>query len=106
MNVLNAKLLPLKGKHYGSQIELALNNKKIGKIKVWMSVPFGTDLGNPSTRELTSNGHRTVEEAFEDEFPCDSHYESELDYRISMIIKKALNNLDLNQSVEEDLKND
>jgi hypothetical protein len=96
MENLNAKLLPLKDKHYGSQIELSLGNQKIGTIKVWLSTPFESDLSRPSTRELSSNGYKTVEEAVKDGFPCDSHYESELDYRISLAIQKALENVNLN----------
>lgn len=106
MEKLNAKLLPLRGKHYGSQVELSLGNLKIGVIKVWLSTPFESDLSRPSTRELSSNGYKTVEEAAKDGFPCDSHYESELDYRLSLAIQSALDNLDVNQPLRKDLGNE
>ena len=74
---MKAKLLPLKGKYYGTKIAVEHQGKE-SEISVW-------HMGNykPSARELERRS-----EGFE---YCDSHFESEASLEIAKRIFAALN---------------
>ena len=75
----NARILPLKGKYYGTQVELS-----DGTIRTFWY------MGNwkPSKRQL---GNMSAEEWKKE--PVDTHFESEQCYAIAIAICKAFNKL-------------
>ena len=104
---LDAKLKPLKGKYYGTEIEVASEIGTIDTLELWNSG------GPPSERELEGTGI-TVSKwvnnegvwcpdgcGFSDEagfYParevfevCDGHYESQETYEVALEIVKRLN---------------
>ena len=78
---LEAKLLPLEGKYYGTIIELELENGTYEEIEI--NINRGAD---PSEREL--NG--TPLEEYE---ICDNHYECKDTYNLALELLKRINNV-------------
>jgi len=79
---MNAKIQPLKGKYYGTTIELDGGEL----IEVWIMGDW-----TPSARQLEYWG-MTLQEAQDDGMMCDSHYESADCYKLVERIVKAINN--------------
>ena len=113
---MKARILPLKGKYYGTEIEIEFNNEEnpqpewgnTTSFKLWFS------RGNPSTREINSWGftreqwinNELVDDGWEEKSPiqelgmlCDSHYESEITYNLALKIVKAINEQTLLESI-------
>ena len=82
-----AKVLPLSGKHYGTIIELTDEGGRTSRIKLWIDDPDY----KPSSRELKACGYKTVEEAHNDGYPCDCHYESERQLWLANCIAAGIN---------------
>lgn len=78
-----AKIEPLKGKYYGTRITL----EKGEGITVWVMGDF-----KPSERQL-ADLNMTYEEAKEDDYFCDSHFETETSFKIASAIVEVLNRL-------------
>lgn len=95
MTRLHAQIKPLKGKYYGAKISLEVGEREVGQITVWLAVPSGSDLSAPSQAQLEAYGYSSAQEALEDCFPCDSHYQSKLDQHVAEAILRALNGLEL-----------
>jgi hypothetical protein len=83
----SAKVLPLKGKYYGTIVELTDESGRKSEIKVWIDDP-DCEL---SARELKDYGYKTREEAFDDGYPCDCHYESNRSLWLANRIADAIN---------------
>jgi len=83
----SAKVLPLKGKYYGTIVELTDEGGRKSELKVWIDDP-DYDL---SDRELQDSCYKTREEAFEDCYPCDCHYESKRSFWLANRIANAIN---------------
>lgn len=75
---MKAEIKPLHGKYYGTEIKLENGER----IVVWLRGD-----GKPSRRELEGI---TYEEAVEDDYFCDSHYETEFCLSVCEAIVKAL----------------
>jgi len=103
MRTLNARLLPLLRKYYGSEIELSISGKPVGTIKVWIDADddVRTGLNAMSCRELSSCHYASVDEAWEDGYPCDCHYENQLSYQVATAITQALSGLELSTQDKE-----
>ena len=84
---MKAKIKPLAGKYYGSQIAITLDDGSESEIEVWIHDKSYT----PSKRELERGGYKTVEEARADGWTCDSHFESDVCHEICVKIVNALN---------------
>jgi hypothetical protein len=82
-----AKVLPLKGKYYGTIVELIDEEGRKSEIKIWIDDPDYS----PSDRQLEDYGFANKEEAHDDGFPCDCHYESQRGYWIANCIASAIN---------------
>ena len=87
---MKAKILPLKGKYYGTLIEyesITPYSDNTHELVVW-------DMGDftPSKRQLEDWGY-SLEEAKEDDMMSDSHYESSRGYMIAEAIVKALESI-------------
>jgi hypothetical protein len=100
---MKAKLLPLKGKYYGTEIELyelGGTNRDTAEFSIWIAS------GEPSIRELTEWGvsqkewdaNGIVDDGWGGTAPvksvghlCDSHYECALTYRVAKIVVDAIN---------------
>ena len=80
---MKAELLPLKGKHYGSVIEVEHEGHST-TIEVWCNADF-----IPSDREL-EDCHCSLEEWYE-EYAADGHFESQWQLDLCRKIVKALN---------------
>ena len=74
------KIEPLTGKYYGTRI--TLDNGE--GITVWVMGDY-----KPSKRQLDSL-NMTYEEAKEDDYFCDSHFETEASYKIALAIVEAI----------------
>jgi hypothetical protein len=83
----SAKVLPLKGKYYGTTVELTDESGRKSEIKVWIDDP-DYDL---SDRELEDSCYKTREEAFDYGYPCDCHYESRRGLWLAGCIADAIN---------------
>lgn len=84
MQTIKARLLPLKGKYYGTRVEIeTLDGTEI--MQIWVK-------GNrrPSARQLTQI-NMTEEEANEDGCFCDEHYETSISYWLANSIIDAIN---------------
>jgi hypothetical protein len=93
---LKARLHPLTGKHYGTTVVLSLDDRPIGTVDVWLHRDgIRPELRNPSERELSTSGYNSLEEAQQDGFPCDCHYESVLDYAVGTAIEDILDGLEI-----------
>ena len=70
---MKAKLLPLSGKYYGTEIEVISDNGFEYVIKLWNSANF-----RPSPRELARWGDFGTSEEYwrENDGACDGHFES------------------------------
>lgn len=81
---MNAYIEPLSGKYYGTKIIIDTGGTTPSELSIW-------EMGNhqPSTRQL-EKWNMTFGEAKDDGMMCDSHYETELSYKIARIIQKAL----------------
>ena len=98
MRLARGDLLPLDGKHYGTEIELGFDDGSTARIGVWIP------RGRPSSAELARWGVRPdgwpdalVDDGWGgkvrigSELPCDGHYQSEIELRIAERIVEALN---------------
>jgi len=83
----SAKVLPLQGKYYGTIVELTDESGRKSELKIWIKDP-DCDL---SDRELKDSGYKTREEASEDGYPCDCHYESKRGFWLASRIADAIN---------------
>jgi len=84
MQTIKARLLPLKGKYYGTQVEIeTLDGTET--MQIWVR-------GNrrPSARQLTQI-NMTEEEANEDGYFCDEHYETAISYWLASSIIDVIN---------------
>lgn len=97
MAKLAARLQSLRGKYYGAKVSIFLDDSRIGEIKIWTNAPPRSRLWYPSARDLAQNDYSSIDAAYSDCYPCDCHYESELDWQIAKAIEKVLNGLDLDQ---------
>lgn len=77
---MKAKIEPLKGKYYGTTISLENGEG----ITVWVMGDY-----KPSIRQLEELS-MTYEEAKDDDYFCDSHFESETSYKVAVAIVEAL----------------
>jgi hypothetical protein len=84
---LIASLEPLKGKHYGTVINIRDERGNDHEIKVWLNDPTN----RMSQRQLDDYGYASHQEAKEDGMPCDCHYESELAFLLAQEIVKTIN---------------
>lgn len=85
-----AKIMPLQGKYYGTWVNFEYIGKhkvQSGSINVWH-----TGDGKPSARQMKEWGFKSIKQAQESDVMCDSHYETEITYRICLAIKDALIN--------------
>lgn len=106
---MKAKILPLKGKYYGTEIVVKFEPNELGErawsyettFKLWLSD------GEPSVRELESwnitqeqwDNNELVDSEWDGKIHvrdmdilCDSHYESKATYRLAKLIVNAVNN--------------
>ena len=81
---LQAKILPLKGKYYGTEISITSPDEP--RLNASIEVLISDPEWLPSEREL---GDESLEEW--KEYCCDNHYESRLGYRVCQIIEQAIN---------------
>jgi hypothetical protein len=103
---MKAKLKPLTGKYYGTEIEITDGPLKDLSFKLWKST------GNPSDRELVKNGYTRElwenDEIIDDGFNCvtayeksdlicDGHYESQEVYQLAKRLVEYLNIIDDNK---------
>jgi hypothetical protein len=79
-----AKILPLDGKYYGTEIKVETHDDSFD-ITVWWMGDF-----TPSDRELKQCG-MSLDEWHENDMGCDSHFESSDGLEVAEIITKALN---------------
>lgn len=82
-----ARLLPLKGKYYGTEVEITNDNGNIYTIKLWNNGVY-----EPSDREL--DGICTIEEWRKDRDlreVCDSHFESRETHEMALTIVALIN---------------
>lgn len=82
---MNAKILDLHGKYYGTEIEYEINNKKC-IIEIWNHASC-----IPSQRQI-KYWHCSLQEAKDNDFLCDDHYETAEDFYVAQKIVDALNN--------------
>ncbi len=84
MQTMKARLLPLTGKYYGTPVEIE-TEEGTEFIEVWLK-------GNrrPSSRQLTKI-NMTEEEAIEDGYFCDEHYETALSFWVAQRIVDGIN---------------
>jgi hypothetical protein len=93
---LKARLLPLSGKHYGTKVAVSLDGRSVGTIEIWLNRhDVYAQLSDSSERELSTSDYTSVEEARQDGFPCDCHYESVLDYAVATAITDILDGLEI-----------
>ena len=87
---MKATIEPLQGKYYGTKINFEYIGKRIekGVIEVWHMGDY-----KPSKRQLQYWGVKSIKEAHDNDYPCDSHFETEITYKICVEIKNALENL-------------
>lgn len=100
---MDAKILPLYGKYYGTHVKIESGPASGHLINVWVPT------GEPSERELDSWGttradwdnNVIVDDGWGGKAPikslgylCDGHYESELSLRIANAIVEALKHVD------------
>ena len=84
---MSARILPLKGKYYGTVVEFDHNQS----VTVWLSGFY-----DPSERQLAEWGFASYAEFAaanaEDggDYTCDGHYETEGSYRAAERIRAAL----------------
>lgn len=98
-----ARLLPLKGKYYGTEVEVKfLNGKKTG-FSIWVNnsyvpserevVRCGYTMDQYKKNEMVDNGWKgkcTVKEAMD---ICDDHFESAESFELANFIVESINNL-------------
>ena len=97
---MEARILDLSGKYYGTKIELLENNKKIGGFSIWLTS------GEPSERylraygytkeqwdanELVDNGWGGQSPIRETDITCDSHYECGKTFGLAEFIVRMIN---------------
>ena len=97
-HIVDAHILPLRDKHYGTDISLVLDNGERTQINIW--IPFGV----PSDDEFRKWGtdragweaNIEVEDCWDGTapiqsvFPCDSHYQSQYELEVCQQIVRAL----------------
>jgi len=82
---MEAEILPLDGKYYGTVIKYKNTFGEERTIKVWNMGDY-----TPSQRQLEKWGY-TLDEAKEDGMMCDDHFESAECHKIASVICRALN---------------
>jgi len=96
--IKSAKLLPLEGKYYGTEIEIEFSNSQKEIITIWLRK------GEPSERALAEFDLTTkewmdnknfdpslgIKDDFRDYF-CDDHHETEIDLIVANKIIETLN---------------
>lgn len=88
--IMKAKLLPLKGKYYGTELIIEYDNGKEYYIKLWGGDVTDEDNYKPSEREV-ENARQWAEEGDDilEYIDC-SHMESVTTYRIAKKIMEAI----------------
>jgi hypothetical protein len=87
MATVKAELVALDDrKYYGTEIDLGAN----GLINVWLFTKT-QDEQRPSQRQLDNWGVATPEEAGEDGYLDDSHYETDITFKVASVIVDAIN---------------
>jgi hypothetical protein len=104
---MKAKILPLKGKYYGTEIEvtdLPLNSPyhlPSCNFKVWHSGDYLSSDRELGSRDLTREeyNNNSLVECNNELIPakemleiCDSHFESQFTYELAQLIVNAINN--------------
>jgi hypothetical protein len=97
-HILDAFVMPLKDKHYGTQICLVLDNKETYHLNIWISgddpsdealQEWGVDReGYEANVEVDNGWEGTV--PIQSIFPCDSHYQSQYELEVCQQIVDAL----------------
>ena len=80
---MNAELLPLDGKYYGTQV-LLKDGKNVCNIPIWFS-----QHSKPSKRQLEAWDNLTDEEL--SDLISDAHFETQENLKIAEIIVNAIN---------------
>ena len=85
---MKAKLRPLRGKYYGTEIEITDDNGFEYEINLWNCGNF-----RPSPRELASWGDFGTSEKYwkENDGACDGHFESLSSYNVAKRIIMLIN---------------
>ncbi len=89
---MKAYISPFVGAYYGTEIILDYGKIK-SSFRVWIS-----DFP-PSKRQLESWGFKTEQEAYDNDYICDQHYETSESYRIAELIINAINEDGKNESI-------
>lgn len=99
--IVTARLRPLNGKHYGTDVLVRHPNGRTTAITVWLPI------GPPSDAELADwNVDRSMYESnvevpdgwggwvpIQSEFPCDNHYQSAFEAEVAQRIVDALDGM-------------
>jgi len=85
---MKATILPLANKYYGTIIQLQ-EDDAVAEIKVWTHLMNST---KPSRRQMKSWGVKTLKEAQEQDFLCDTHYETDFDYKLAKAMLQGIIN--------------
>lgn len=97
-HIVSAKILPLDGKHYGTNIRLTLDNGDYRDLNVWISggtpsdealKEWGTDIAGYEANVEVDNGWDGLS-PIQSMFPCDSHYQSQYELEVCEEIVDAL----------------
>jgi len=81
---MKAKIEPLEGKYYGTRITLENGEG----ITIWVMGDY-----KPSIRQLEELS-MTYEEAKDDDYFCDSHFESETSFKVAVAIVETLSRIE------------
>lgn len=87
--MLKARLLPLSGKFYGSQIVIADGSKHPQMFEVWVPGP-DEGLGTPSKRQYESDGCSSAEKWMAEGW-ADSHMETDFNYKVAQACVDGIN---------------
>lgn len=97
-HIIDAYILPLDDKHYGTNIRLVLANGKYLDLNVWISggepsdealKEWGTDRSGWNANVEVDNGWDGTS-PIQSMFPCDSHYQSQYELEVCQEIVKAV----------------
>ena len=97
-HIVDAHIMPLEGKHYGTQIRIVLDNGKWTYLTVWLSggEPSDEALKEWGTDRAGWEANIEVEDCWDGTapiqsvFPCDSHYQSQYELEVCQQIVRAL----------------
>lgn len=81
---MDAKILPLDGKYYGTKIEYRNPQGKVHTIELWDCNDY-----QPSQRELTQYDV-SLSQWRDDGMCCDTHFESAFTYDLAMYLADCL----------------